>query len=87
MKLAIIRGATLNSSAIILKRMHFLQDTNTSPTTDVCPHVAEYSAKKGLPLAFDCALRGPFDGLFLTRLSATRALCEVITDFISASTV
>ena len=46
------------------------------------PHVAEYSA-----FAFDCTLRGPFADLFLTRLSAWRALCEVMIDVISASTV
>jgi hypothetical protein len=28
------------------------------PGTDVCPHVAEYSA-----IAFDCTLSGPFDKL------------------------
>ena len=37
--------------------------------------------------AFDCTLRGPFDDLFLTRLSATQALCTGIIAFISASTV
>ena len=36
---------------------------------------------------FDCALSGPFDNLFLTRLSASRALCRGIVAFISASTV
>ena len=36
---------------------------------------------------FDCALSGPFDNLFLTRLSAPRALCEGITAVISASSV
>lgn len=36
---------------------------------------------------FDCALCGPFDNLFPARLSAPRALCEVMTAVISASTV
>ena len=37
--------------------------------------------------SFDCALSGPFAKQFLTRLSATRALCVVLNDVISASTV
>ena len=37
--------------------------------------------------AFDCALSGPFAKQFLTRLSAPRALCVVLNDVISASTV
>ena len=37
--------------------------------------------------AFDCTLRGPFDDLFLTRLSATRALWKGMIAVISASTV
>jgi len=57
-------------------------DTDISTAADVCLNVAEYSA-----YAFDCALSGPFADLFLTRLSASRALCEVMIDFISASTV
>lgn len=47
------------------------------------PYVAEYFAKN----AFDCTLGGPFDDLFLARLSATRTLCEGIVAFIPASTV
>ncbi len=46
------------------------------------PYVAEYSA-----CAFDCALSGPFEGLFSARISASRTLCMSITNFISASTV
>lgn len=34
------------------------RNTNIFPATDVCPHVAEYSAP-----AFPCALSGPFDEL------------------------
>ena len=49
------------------------RDTAISPATDVCPHVAEYSAK-----AFDCTLRGPFADRCRTRLSAARALCDVL---------
>lgn len=37
--------------------------------------------------AFDCTLSGPFDDLFLPRLSATRVLCTGIIAVISASTV
>ena len=36
---------------------------------------------------FDYALRGPFDNLCFTRLSAARALCRSIITVISASTV
>ena len=46
------------------------------------PHVAEY-----LALAVHCTLSGPFDDLFLARLSAPRALCTGIIAVISASTV
>ena len=53
-----------------------------APATDVCPHVAEY-----LTEVFDCALSGPFDNLFLARLSAPQALCRGIIAVISASTV
>ena len=37
--------------------------------------------------AFPCALSGPFDELFHTRISAYRALCSGINAVISASTV
>ena len=37
--------------------------------------------------AFDCALRGPFGGLFPARLSPSRTLCKGIAALISASTV
>ena len=37
--------------------------------------------------AFDCALRGPFDGCFLAQLSPTWALCTARAAVISASTV
>ena len=47
-------------------------------------NVAEYSASDH---AFDCALSGPFANQFLSRLSAPRALCAVLIDVISASTV
>ena len=45
--------------------------------------VAEYFGN----IPFDCALSGPFAKQFLTRLSASRALCKVRTDVISISTV
>ena len=38
-------------------------------------------------IAFDCALRGPFGGLFPARLSPSRTLCKGIAALISASTV
>ena len=47
-------------------------------------NVAEYFV---IFITFDCALSGPFDKLFLTRLSAPRALCKGIIAVISASTV
>ena len=46
------------------------------------------AASGKLPRAvFDCALSGPFDNLFLIRLSAIRTLCEGIIAVISASSV
>ena len=56
--------------------------TSIPPATDVCRHVAEYSAE-----AFDCALRGPFDGLFSARIAASRALWKSIAAVIPTSTV
>ncbi|MGN1450798.1 MAG: hypothetical protein ACI4XQ_01760, partial [Eubacteriales bacterium] len=50
--------------------------------TSAC-NVAEYFVK----ITFDCALSGPFDNLFLTRFSASQALCKGIIAVISASTV
>ena len=73
------RGATLNSR----QRPRPWRDTCISPATDVCPHVAPYSPEGD----FLCALSGPFEGLFPTRLSASRALCRGMADLISASTV
>ena len=58
------------------------RDTNISPATDVCPHVAEY-----LPHGFPCALSGPFDDLFFICISASQTLCRSIIAVISASTV
>ncbi len=71
--------------------------------TDVCAHVAKYSAehfKRHARMSPTCArcpipcsrhlfrtLSGPFDDLFYTRLSAPRALCDSIAAVISASTV
>ena len=72
-----LRGATL-----VRDLSRTLRDTVIPLTTDVCQHVAEYSAH-----AFDCTLRGPFAKQFLTRFSASRALCIVLDGFISASTV
>ena len=50
--------------------------------TSAC-NVAEYFVN----VTFHCALSGPFDNLFLTRLSASRALCKGMIAVISASTV
>ena len=47
------------------------------------PDVVEYSVQS----TFDHTLSGPFDNLFHTRLSASRALCKGIIAVISASTV
>ena len=47
------RGATLLQDSSYSRR-----NTNIFPATDVCLHVAEYSAS-----AFDCALSGPFNAL------------------------
>jgi hypothetical protein len=77
-RINLIRGATLIHGMSVR-----LQDTDISPTTNVRRNVAEYSVQG----TFDCALRGPFDNLFLTRFPATRALCEGIIAVISASTV
>ena len=43
---------------------HALRDTDISPATDVCPHVAAYSMPSIRNSIFPCALRGPFDGVF-----------------------
>ena len=74
----LIRGATL------IHETCACMDTDISPTTDVCHHVAEYWEKI---FSFDCALSGPFAKQFLIRLSAARTLCAVLHDVISASTV
>ena len=52
-------------------------------------HPIKSSGKNTLYLknTFDCALSGPFENLFFTRLSATRALCRSIINVISASQV
>ena len=48
-----------------------LRNTCIFPATDVCPHVAEYSAE-----AFPCALCGPFGNLHLDpALSLPDSLC------------
>ena len=75
----LIRGATL-----IHGMTHALNGIPADPRqiTSAC-NVAEYSVQR----TFDCALSGPFDNLFLTRLSAARALCKGIIAVISASTV
>ena len=48
---------------------HAYQNTNIFLATDVCLHVAKYSAK-----AFDRALRGPFNNLRSAGFTATPAL-------------
>jgi hypothetical protein len=74
-----IRGATLiHGMSRALSRIPAYPRHMTS----AC-NVAEYSGNS----PFDCALRGPFDNLFLTRLSASRTLCKGIIAVISASTV
>ncbi len=66
-----VRGATLIHGQTVPVR---LQDTTISPTTDVCP-----TLRNTLLPHFLRTLRGPFDDLFLARLSATRALCQVFS--------
>ena len=85
-KPSVIRGATLHSwqSHALFEIRHAVHAYIPRQLT-CAVYVAEYSAAS--IAAFDCTLRGPFDGLFPTRLSATRALCEGIIAFISASTV
>ena len=79
----------LGSRPVSLSGPCALQGTIIPPATHVCPHVVEYSlAACSVQLSrFDHALSGPFDDLFLTRLSATRALWKGIIAVISASTV
>ena len=60
-----------------------LQDTDISPATDACRTLQNTLRKN----AFHCTLNGPFDNLFLTRLSASRALWKGIIAVISVSTV
>lgn len=79
-----VRGATLIHGQTITVR---LRDTplacaSISPTSDVC-----LTLRNTLLPHFLRTLRGPFDDLSLTRLSAARALCEVLVAVISASLV
>lgn len=74
-----IRGATLNSW-----QCHALYRIRTYPRQLTYAHTLQYTQYRGI---FDCTLNGPFADLQLTRLSPPRALCEVIIDVISASTV
>ena len=54
-----------------------LSDTDISVTTDVC-RTLQNTLRVRKSHAFDCTLSGPFDNLYLTRLSAPRALCKGI---------
>ena len=74
-----VRGATLIHGQTVSVR---LRDTTISPTSDVC-----LTLRNTLLPHFLRTLRGPFDDLSLTRLSAARALCEVLVAVISASLV
>ena len=49
---------------------HTLWNTIIFLTTNVSPHVVEYSA-----VAFDYALHSPFNELLSVRFSATQTLC------------
>ena len=46
-----------------------------------------YALQNTPEVPFPCTLSGPFDNLFLTRFSASRALCKGIIAVISTSTV
>jgi len=75
----LIRGATL----IHGHDSRALDGVPTYPRQLTYAHTSQNTRYK----IFDCALSGPFDNLFLTRLSAPRALCRGIIAVISASTV
>ena len=59
-----------------------LRDTAYPRQANAC-----HTSQNTRQAAFDCALRGPFDDPYATRLSASRALCKIVIAFISASTV
>ena len=80
----IIRGATLLSRLDPCP----LQDTNISPATDVCPHVAEYSAKILITFSHLTAPSAVhLTTCFRPDSQHVQALCTVIIAVISASTV
>ena len=80
----IIRGATLLSRFDPCP----LQDTNISPATDVCPHVAEYSAKILITFSHLTAPSAVhLTTCFRPDSQHTQALCTGIIAVISASTV
>lgn len=80
----IIRGATLLSRFDPCP----LQDTNISPATDVCPHVAEYSAKILITFSHLTAPSAVhLTTCFRPDSQHVQALCTVIIAVISASTV
>ena len=80
----IIRGATLLSRFDLCP----LQDTNISPATDVCPHVAEYSAKILITFSHLTAPSAVhLTTCFRPDSQHVQALCTGIIAVISASTV
>ena len=80
----IIRGATLLSRFDPCP----LQDTNISPATDVCPHVAEYSAKILITFSHLTAPSAVhLTTCFRPDSQHAQALCTGIIAVISASTV
>lgn len=76
------RGATLFHSHCCALAKYDNRTIMIFPATDVCLHVAEYSA-----FAFDCALHGPFGKLRSIRLPPSRTLWVCTFTFISTSTV
>ena len=58
------------------------RDAITSPTTNVCLHVASY-----LTDVFRCALGGPFGDSLSTGIPASPALCKCASTVTSSSTV
>ena len=80
----IIRGATLLSRFDPCP----LQDTNISPANDVCPHVAEYSAKILITFSHLTAPSAVhLTTCFRPDSQHVQALCTGIIAVISASTV
>ena len=82
-KIIIIRGATSNLREI----PRALSRIPSYPRQLTYASTSQNTLRDTISPAFDCALSGPFDDLFLTRFSASRALCKGMIAVISASSV